>query len=323
MVVAAHAEKERLLNVQEQTEQRSRLLNQRYNDLQTKKEQLLKEINENKEKYSELTQQINEAKAKTQEFRNQKAKLRQEKKTIQKETDECNEAITTLKQQITDRKLAEEAEKQAQEVMRKAEEARKLAEEKKRQEEEQRKKQEEEQRKKQEEELKQQQQQQENQQKEEPKPIDTRQTFVEPVLSPLKFNEKEFKRLFLNKKNIHIDVISPPQLTHALDTEDISRSCELEYMWKGVELSEAHSLSNYGALLYLTDKSATDLAASFILQAAEKKEPYALYNAACLILNRVIRGTPESACQYIIDAGQLGEPNSSKLIQSFVKCSRK
>ena len=309
-IASAHAEKDRLSKVYEQTEQRSRLLTQRLSDLQSKRDQIIEEINKYDAECQDLSKQIDEVKQKTAEYKNEKARLQQEKKKIKRDTEECNEAIATLKQQIADRELQKQAEIQAAEVTRKAEEAKKLAEEKKKLDEERRQKEEEEKLKKQQE-----------QQKEEqvPQKSEVREPFKKPILVPLSFNEQELKKQFLNKKDIKLNVVPTPELQYSLDTEDYSRACELEYLWRGVENNDPPSLSSYGTLLYLTDPSATDLATSLILSAAEKNEPYALYNAAALIMNKIICGLPETAAQFIVDAAKQGEPNAGQIVKSLVK----
>ena len=310
-IASSNNEKERLSKQLEQTEQRSRILKQRYTELQSKREQFYQEISEHSAKCDELKKEIEAIKGKTAEYKNEKAKLQQEKKKIKRETEECNEAISTLKQQMIDIELQKQAEIQAAEVTRKAEEARKAAEEKKKLDEERRQKEEEEKLRK----------QQEQKEEQAPQKTEVREPFKKPILVPLSFNEQELKKLFLNKKDLKMKVVPTPELQYSLDTEDVNRACELEYMWRGVENCDPPSLSNYGTLLYLTDPSATDLAASLILSAAEKKDPYAQYNAAALIMNNIICGMPETAAQFIVDAAKQGEPNAGQIVKSLVKWS--
>ena len=310
-LAASHDELVRAERELDKAKERQRHLTQKLSELNTKKQNLFGELQSYDEKLEEIAQEISSKKSATQETLKLKEKSLQEKNQIVKETEDLQDAITILKQQIMDRELLQRNAAKAKELARQDEEARKAASARQAAE------------KAKLEEQKKIQQQQEEEEKSKQPPAEQNQEmarpkYVEPILSGIEFNDKDFMKAFLQKDDIRINITTPPSLKYALETKDVQRSSELEYLWRCQDLGDPRSRSDYGALLALSDPFAIDLASTLIFEAAERKEPYALFNAAALILLGKVDGSKEEASNYIAEAAKLGEPDACLIVKKLV-----
>ena len=311
ILASAQDELDRVKRDLDISKDKQRRFSQKLKDLNAKKENIIAELASYDNKLESIAQDIEAKKSVTQETLKMKEKSLQEKSQIVKETEELQDVISALKQQIMDRELMQRNAAKAKELARQDEEARKAASARQAAE-----------KARLEEQKKIQQQQEEEEKSKAPQADQNQETarpkYVEPVLSGIEFNDQEFFKAFLQKDDIRVNITTPPSLKYALDTKDVQRSSELEFLWRCQDLGDPRSRSDYGALLALSDPFAIDLASTLIFEAAERKEPYALYNAAALIMLGKVEGTNEEAASYIAEAAKLGEPDAALIVKKLV-----
>lgn len=303
------SEFDRVNTVYESTVQRQRLLTSKLADLESKRDALISELKAQTERAAQLEEQITQRRNETAQINKQRDDINAQKLAVQKETDEVQNDIAILKQQIADREMQQKAALAAREFARRDEEMRKVAE---RQRQEEMRKQEEMEKQKIIESSSQVEQKSQSQTE---KVSDN--NYVEPSLTLIEFDAESFKRAFL-EKDIKPQICTPPSAEYCLKASGFGRACELEFMWTCVQNMDAIYRSGYGALLLTNDPQSLDLAATLICQAAEKDEPYALYNLGALIVSGLVDGEKEEAADYICRAAMKGEPDAQLIVKELV-----
>ncbi|EAY12115.1 hypothetical protein TVAG_301320 [Trichomonas vaginalis G3] len=147
----------------------------------------------------------------------------------------------------------------------------------------------------------------------------SRENYVEPLLKPVDFNDKDFETAFINKNDLKFDLAVTPSLKYSLDTEGTLRMAELHILWRNCQNGNARALTDYGTHILRTDPLSFDLGMNYLEMAVEHDEPYALYNLASLIQNGKIGGTKEEVAFLLAKAAKFGEPNSVSIVKSCVK----